>query len=268
MDPSVDVAHLLLYFVAGFSVAVVCTPVGISGAFLLVPFQVSVLGLTSVSVSSTGLVFNVVSAPAGIVRYWRDGRIDWDLARLVGAGVVPAVVAGAWVRVHVLSDPRAFKAVAGITLILVAMRVVAGRRAVTREPLSAAHNLQKRPALVIALAAAVGFAGGLYGIGGGSLLAPLLVASGVAVADVAGAALVATLMSSVAGLLAYVVFTTTGSASSPYWGLGVVLGVGGLGGSYIGARLQPRLPEATLTAMIAALAGLTGALYLFQALTS
>ncbi len=127
MEPSVDVAHLAFYVLAGFVVAAACTPVGVSGAFLLVPLQLSVLGLGSVAVSSTSLVFNVISSPAGLVRYWRDGRIDWPLAKRVVVGALPAVCIGAWLRVHVLSDPRSFKLVAGIVLLLVAARLVVGR---------------------------------------------------------------------------------------------------------------------------------------------
>jgi len=265
----VDLAHLVFYVLAGFVVAAACTPVGISGAFLLVPFQVSVLGLNSVSVSATGLVFNVISSPAGIVRYWRDSNIDTPLARLVLAGSVPAVVIGAWLRVHVLSDPRTFKVIAGVVLILLSIRVIIGRRVLVQDGARPGRPADAiRPATVVALAAAVGLAGGMYGIGGGSLLAPLLVASGVAVSDVAGAALVATFGSSLAGLLAYIVFNATGSTSSPYWALGAALGLGGLAGSYLGARAQRGLPEELLSWMIAVLAGLTGALYLLQTLLS
>ena len=103
----VDLVHLMFYVLAGFVVAAACTQVGISGAILLVPFQVSVLGLNSVSVSATGLVFNVISSPAGIVRYWRDSNIDTPLARLVLDDVkrIPlvgeVVVARGW-RIEVL----------------------------------------------------------------------------------------------------------------------------------------------------------------------
>ena len=37
---------------------------GVSGAFLLLPFQMSFLGFTSPAVSPTNLVFNIVAIPA------------------------------------------------------------------------------------------------------------------------------------------------------------------------------------------------------------
>ncbi|MBT4507566.1 MAG: sulfite exporter TauE/SafE family protein, partial [Desulfobacula sp.] len=42
---------------------------GVSGAFLLLPFQMSFLGYTSPSVSATNHVFNIVAIPSGVYRY-------------------------------------------------------------------------------------------------------------------------------------------------------------------------------------------------------
>jgi uncharacterized membrane protein YfcA len=49
---------------AAFIVSAVATPAGISGAVLLLPFQVSVLGTPSPAVTPTNLLYNVVSTPA------------------------------------------------------------------------------------------------------------------------------------------------------------------------------------------------------------
>jgi hypothetical protein len=54
-------------------------------------------------------------------------------------------------------------------------------------------------ALVWALSLAVGTVGGLYGIGGGSLLAPILLAAGLSAYDVAPATLPATFLTSMRG---------------------------------------------------------------------
>lgn len=49
------------------------------------------------------------------------------------------------------------------------------------------------------IAATAGVIGGIYGIGGGSLLAPILVGGGFAIAEVPPAALACTFVTSVAG---------------------------------------------------------------------
>jgi uncharacterized membrane protein YfcA len=60
--------------VAAYLIAVATTPAGISGAVLLLPFQISVLGTPSPSVAPTNLLYNVVATPGALYRYWRQGQ--------------------------------------------------------------------------------------------------------------------------------------------------------------------------------------------------
>jgi uncharacterized membrane protein YfcA len=80
--------------VAAFAVAVITTPAGVSGAVLLLPFQVSVLGTPSPSVTPTNLLYNVVACPGAMWRYWRQGQTGGALTWLLLAGTLPGVVAG------------------------------------------------------------------------------------------------------------------------------------------------------------------------------
>ena len=112
----------------------------------------------------------------------------------------------------------------------------------------------------------VGIVGGIYGIGGGSLLGPILVGSGMPVAVVAPAALTATFLTSVAGVVTYglLSLSTTGPVS-PDWAIGVLCGLGGLIGGYLGARLQPRVPDTGLRILLGALAVGLAITYITQA---
>ena len=67
---------------AAFVISFFTSMAGISGAFLLLPLQMSVLGFTSPAVSATNLVFNLVATPAGVYRYGREKRVIWPLALL------------------------------------------------------------------------------------------------------------------------------------------------------------------------------------------
>jgi hypothetical protein len=96
---------------------------GVSGAFLLMPFQMSVLGFTSPAVSSTNLLYNVVAIPSGIFRYIREGRMAWPLTWVVVAGTLPGVGIGAMIRVRYLPDPRAFKLFVGLVLLYIGGRL-------------------------------------------------------------------------------------------------------------------------------------------------
>lgn len=116
-------------------------------------------------------------------------------------------------------------------------------------------------------ALAVGVVGGIYGIGGGSLLGPILVGRGVPVATVAPAALASTSVTSIVGAVTYALLSLTATGDiAPDWLLGLACGAGGLVGGYLGARFQPYLPETTLRLLLGALAASVGALYAVQVL--
>ena len=101
---------------------------GVSGAFLLLPFQMSVLGFVSPAVSPTNLVFNIVAIPSGVYRYFRERRIVWPLAWIVVAGTLPGVIVGGLIRLQFLPDPRHFKVFAGCVLLYIGIRLFANIR--------------------------------------------------------------------------------------------------------------------------------------------
>ncbi len=70
---------------AAFAISYFTSMAGISGAFLLLPFQVSVLGFASPSASATNFVYNVVGTPGGFIRYAAEKRLVWPLHVAAGA---------------------------------------------------------------------------------------------------------------------------------------------------------------------------------------
>src|ERR1700684_3093864 len=94
--------------VAAFVIAMVATPAGISGAVLLLPFQVSVLGTPSPALTQTTLLYNIVSTLGALYRYWRQGQTGGRLALVLIAGTLPGVIAGSVIRVELLPGPRLF----------------------------------------------------------------------------------------------------------------------------------------------------------------
>lgn len=97
---------------------------GVSGAFILLPFQMSVLGFTSPAVSSTNFVYNIVAIPSGVYRYFKEGRMAWPLTWVVVAGTLPGVFIGYYLRILYLPDPRAFKLFAGLVLLYIGTRLI------------------------------------------------------------------------------------------------------------------------------------------------
>jgi uncharacterized membrane protein YfcA len=252
--------HVLGAFLAGLLVATVTTPAGVSGAVLLLPVQVSVLGVPSPSVTPTNLIFNLFATPSGVLRYRRirGEPIASPLAIRLLAGTVPGVVLGAVIRVEWLSGRQAFSLAAGLVLAILGAMLVARRPAPADRALSLAA--------VSPIAACVGVVGGIYGIGGGSFLAPILILGGYTAFTVAPAALLSTLAASVVGVATFVVLGAASDAAgpiSPDWGVGIAAGAGGLVGAYIGASLQSRIPEPLLRRLLGWIALLIAARYLY-----
>lgn len=101
----------IVVFVAALVVSVVASPAGVSGAVLLLPFQVSVLGTPSPAVTPTNLLYNVVAVPGALFRYWRQGQTGGRLTGVLLTGTIPGVVAGSVIRVQLLPGLEEFEVV-------------------------------------------------------------------------------------------------------------------------------------------------------------
>ncbi|MFZ5799062.1 MAG: sulfite exporter TauE/SafE family protein [Thermodesulfobacteriota bacterium] len=274
---------------------------GVSGAFLLLPFQMSCLGYTNPSVSATNQVFNIVAIPSGVWRYYREGRMVWPLTWVVVAGTLPGVLIGALVRVAWLPDPQHFKLFAAAVLLAIGIRMVRDlarkkpAAAVTKTSEQRFHELvrayreqnaggegaasERLPAVAVthfnlhrlgytfygeqydvpfwgifALSFLVGIVGGIYGIGGGAIIAPFFVSVfGLPVYTVAGAALMGTFVTSVAGVLFYQAIAPyyPGVSVAPDLFLGLLFGLGGMAGMYLGARCQKHVPARAIKWLLA-----------------
>lgn len=281
---------------ASFTISMLASPAGVSGAVLLLPFQVTVLGTPSPAVTPTNLLYNVIATPGAIYRYRRQGQTGGVLTRVLVVGTLPGVIAGSIIRVELLPGARPFELViALVTLPLGGSLLVRQHGPVAAAPAdgpTAPANRVRRatklgvfrslsmhdsagesgpvrtlsPALLVVMAAAVGCIGGIYGIGGGSILAPVLVRSGRPASEVAPATLASTLVTSIAGVVTFLVLSVQHAGSvAPDWTVGLALGAGGLVGGYVGARLQPRLPEVTIRRLLGVLVIAVGVRYAWLA---
>jgi len=270
---------LWLPAIVAFLVSMFMAPGGLSGAFLLLPFQVSVLGFSGPAVSPTNLIFNIIAIPSGVIRYWREKRMVWPLAWGLLIGSLPGIFIGAIVRINYLPDPRSFKFFVGCVLVYIGSRLAwdvinrqkkpAGPPPTDFEVQNAVMTLKevrysyqnetyRIPTWILfGMSFLVGIIGGVYGIGGGAILAPFLVAVyRFQVHSIAGASLFSTLFSSLAGVIIYTIiapmYAHTGLSVTPDWLLGSMFGLGGAAGIYIGAMLQKRFPATIIKGIIAA----------------
>jgi uncharacterized membrane protein YfcA len=244
---------------------------GLSGAFMLLPFQMSVLGYTAPGVSATNFVYNVIAIPLGVYRHIREGRMAWPLLALLVGGTLPGVFLGYYIRVTFLPEPKRFQFFVGLVLGYMAVRTLLSavgdlrgraapgpakqRRPVGRITgghlswLRATIEFQDKtysfpPLPVVALSLLVGVIGGAYGIGGGAIMAPFCISVlNLPVYVVSGASLFSTWIASVLAAFFYgFVPIESNVNASPDWLLGALFGLGGMAGIYAGAWLQKRVP--------------------------
>jgi uncharacterized membrane protein YfcA len=279
---------ILIPPLVAFIISFFTSMAGISGAFLLLPFQMSVLNFTTPSVSSTNLLFNVTGTPGGVYRYIKEGRLVWPIAITIVTGIIPGVLIGYYLRVKYLPDPRAFKLFVGLVLIYVAFRLI--REVWTNKTKNAANTCGLKDKIVnpligfnkirfdfkgvtysiqsigfFMLSFAVGIISGIYGIGGGSIIAPFCIAVfNLPVHTIAGAVLLGTFTSSVAGVIFYSLISINGTTAAPDWALGILFGIGGLFGMYCGARCQRYVPEKIIKIILAIIILTVATKYILQ----
>ena len=248
--------------VAAFVVSAVATPVGISGAVLLLPFQVSVLGTPSPAVTPTNLLYNVVSTPGALYRYRRQHQTGGRLALILITGTLPGVIAGSVIRVELVPGPRVFDLLIATLLLPLGIWLAASRSARDH-----ARPVRQIPTpVLIGLATVTGCVGGIYGIGGGAVLSPILIGSGRSAAEVAPAALASTFVTSLGGVLTFTLLSIGEGSVAPNWPTGIALGIGGIAGGYVGARIQSRLPDILIRRVVGILAIAIAARYLWSGL--
>ncbi len=291
----VDINPLIPPLVA-FVISFFTSMGGVSGAFLLLPFQMSFLGYTTPSVSATNQLFNIIAIPSGVYRYVKEGRMVWPLTWVVIVGTLPGVLIGAIIRVRYLPSPRNFKFFVGLVLLYIGLRMLQDiflKKGGKEKQFSAEEEFQKMvqefrnkkkgsklPAVrikefslfrisydfygrnftintagIFLLSAIVGVIGGVYGIGGGSIIAPFFITFfGLPVYTVAGAALMGTFVTSVAGVAFYQAIAPfyPNMAIAPDWLLGTLFGLGGTAGIYLGARAQKFMPAKTIKLILTA----------------
>ena len=274
---------------------------GMSGAFLLLPFQMSVLGFVSPAVTPTNHLFNVVAIPSGVYRYIREGRMTWPLAWVIVAGTVPGVLLGSVLRIWLLPDPKHFKLFVGCVLLYVGGRMLGDALSASSRKGARTRQLEKAfshaarhrneqegspgpstcvemvrfslrraeytfygetfcfsPLALFFITLFVGVVGGMYGIGGGAIIVPILVAYyRLPVYTIAGPALLGTLITSLSGVLFFCLLAGLAGEETarvlPDWSLGLLFGVGGFLGMYVGARAQRYVPARLVKSLLGVL---------------
>ena len=140
---------------------------GVGGGIILVPLLVHFLDASQHEAQATSLAFVVATALVAAVPYLANERLDVPLAALLAAAAVPGVLLGVGLAKRI---PGAhLRRVFGVAILLTALKLLAAP-----PEASEASALWAWP-LNALLGVGVGFFAGLLGVGGGTMLVPVLV---------------------------------------------------------------------------------------------
>ena len=218
---------------AGGVVGLVLALVGGGGSILAVPLLVYVVGVTSTHAAiGTGAIAVAGSAIAGLLAHARHGTVKWRCATVFSLAGMAGALAGS--SLAKLTDGMVLLTAFAGLMIAVGAATLAGRDE-TGDP-QVRLTGATAPVLAPRLAGggfAVGALSGFFGIGGGFLIVPaLMAATGMPLANAIGTSLVA--------VLAFGATTAGNYAVSGYvdWALALTFVAGGAAGGVIGAALS------------------------------
>lgn len=206
--------------------------VGGGGSILAVPLMVYLVGVPSPHIAiGTSALAVAANAAANLVPHARAGNVKWRCAGMYAA----AGVAGAWIGSSIgkAFDGQKLLFLFALLMIVVGALMLKGRDALGNP--NVRLNRENAPR-IFGFGAVTGLFSGFFGIGGGFLIVPGLIAStGMPMLNAVGSSLVAV---SAFGLTTSVNYARSGLID---WSLAAVFIAGGVGGGVIGAMVAKRL---------------------------
>lgn len=193
----------MILFAAGavtFAFTTILTIAGVGAAFILIPVFIA-LGIEIHAAMATALLLNAIALSVASIRNARRGFIDFRIGvpvLLVAAALSPL---GAWVSQGI--DRQTLLRLFVLFLLFAAFMILRPTL-----PGSAVPNSRRRATLFgSAVGAVAGFVGGLLGVGGGNVIAPALVASGIEPRRASATTSFAVVFASLAGFLGHASLT-------------------------------------------------------------
>ncbi|WP_293921942.1 sulfite exporter TauE/SafE family protein [Sphingobium sp. UBA5915] len=241
LEPLQYVLGLLSGSLVGFSLGLV----GGGGSILAVPLMVYLVGVSSPHVAiGTSALAVAVNAATGLASHAREHTVKWRCGGMYAAAGVLGALGGS--TVGKAFDGQKLLFLFALVMIVVGVLMLRGRKALGIP--GAQCNRENAPK-VLGYGLGTGIFSGFFGIGGGFLIVPGLVAStSMPIINAVGTSLVA--------VTAFGLTTAANYAFSGLidWVLAGVFIAGGIAGGFIGTIVAKRLSgTGTLTTVFAVL---------------
>ncbi len=254
-----DILHYGLGAFSGVLVGFTLGLVGGGGSILAVPLMVYLVGVKNPHIAIGTSAFAVaINAAMGLMNHAKAENVKWRCGAMYAAsGIVGAVIGS--------SAGKAFNGqkllfLFALVMLVVGVLMLRGRRN-TGTP--GAQCTREKAPKVLGFGLGTGIFSGFFGIGGGFLIVPGLVAStGMPILNAVGTSLVAV---TAFGLTTAVNYALSGLVN---WNLALVFIAGGFFGSWFGTRIAKHLAGKTgrLTTVFSVLIFAVAGYMLFRSL--
>jgi uncharacterized membrane protein YfcA len=200
-----SLADIFILLATGTAVGFASGLLGIGGAFIMTPVQFMVytgMGLSAdlaiKTAFGTSLLVILPTAISGAWRHHREKSVLWRAALVMGSVGMVFAFGGATLATHL--SGTALKLAFGIIIILVAIRTLIARE--SRYKIEAVS----KPWLWMVWAIPVGIVSGVFGIGGGVLIVPvLMLALRFEIHYAIGTSLAVIILTSIGGIIGYII---------------------------------------------------------------
>ena len=210
----------------GFAGGILGSMIGLGGGIIVVPV-LTFLGFSPTAAASNSLFAALSNAVASTISYSKQKRIEYSLGLKLGLLSIPGTVLGAVISSDVA--PEIFKVLFGLVLIASAAYIFLGRN------LESKQKTISKQMMVFAIGASffAGIISSFFGIGGGIVFVPLMVAGmGMAMKRAAPTSQLILLFASLSGVI------THSLLGHPDFTQAGFLAIGSFVGGLVGARLS------------------------------
>jgi hypothetical protein len=234
----------VVIFVASFLFAML----GLGGGMVYVPvLKWAGFNLKAVAIP-LGLLLNGLNTLLALIPYSRERLVDWRGGLPMGLAATIFAPLGAYTVKYV--PTRTLLVSFAIAVVIAALRMLA---TAAREEPKTMMSLGHRRVIGGATGGAIGFLGGLLGIGGGFIIAPLLMWMGYPTKMAAATTAYVVTFSSVSGFLGHVAEARLDWTGTALTVLGVLLG-SQLGATFMAKKAKAQWVKLTYAVVLLAIA--------------
>ena len=222
----------------GFVAGLLGSMIGLGGGIIVVPV-LTFLGFSPTMAASNSLFAAFSNSVASTISYSKQKRIEYSIGLKLGLLAVPGTVLGAFISADVA--PNIFKILFGLVLIA-SIIYIFSKRKIESKQLNASKFV-----MVLAIGASffAGIISSFFGIGGGIIFVPLMVAAmGLGMKKAAPTSQFILLFVSFSGLLTHSIL------GHPDFYQSLLLAIGAFAGGIAGARLSLEVNERNLKILV------------------